>query len=160
MSSILLVPVEYVANLRAGLLGEWGFAAEDLAALALEMESDASPRTYREALALFDASRALIDLVGWRRERHEVEVCLDLAANEFYPAIVIKALSGERAALVAHLEEMPRRANESVRQVMRSRIGGLGDLIASTEDKAERLKPPPLSPAARPALRPMLRRRR
>ena len=142
MNAVLIVPAEYVANLRSGLWGEWGFAAEDLSTLALQMGSDASARTYREALELFDASRALIDLVGWRRERHEVEVCIDLGARELYPAIVIKALSGERAALVAHLEEMPRRTSESVRQVMRGRIGGLGDLIAAAEDKAEALRPP------------------
>lgn len=37
---------------------------------------------------------------------------------------------------------MPRRTTESVRQVVRSRIGGLGDLIAAAEDKAEALRPP------------------
>jgi len=141
MSSIFLVPADYVRDLRSGLLGEWGFAAEDLSTLALQMGSEASARTYREALELFDACRALIDVVGWRRERHEVEICIDLSANELYSAIVIKALTGERTTLVASLEEMPSRTNEYVRQLMRSRIGALGELIASAEDKAETLRP-------------------
>jgi hypothetical protein len=141
MSAVLIVPADFVPVLRSGLLGEWGFAAEDLSTLALQMGSDASSRTYREALELFDASRALLDLVGWRLEHHQAEVCVDLGASELYPAIVLRALTGERAALVAHLEEMPRRTNESLRQIVRSRIGALGDLIASAEDKAETLKP-------------------
>ncbi len=153
MSPVLLVPAEYVANLRSGLLGEWGFAAEDLSILALQSDNDVSARMYRKALGLFDTSRALLDLVGWRSERHEVEVCIDLDAGELYPTVVINALTSERVALVAHLEEMPRRTNESVRQVMRSRIGGLGDLIASAEDKALALMPAPRRTRRRAPLR-------
>ncbi len=146
MSTLLVVPAARVPQLRSGLLGEWGHAAHSLYALTPETGSDATSRAYRDALDRFNACRALIDLLGWRRERREVAARIDLSANALYPAIVLAALSGQRTALAPQLGELRPPTNGHVRQIGHSRVIGLGDLIASTEGNAETLQPRPPRP--------------
>lgn len=139
---MLTVPADFVPDLRSGLFGEWGFAAEDLANMALQFGGHAPGGVYRDPLESFDASRTLLDVVGWRSQTPPTEISIDLGWHHLYPKILTKALVNEQIALAERLEEMPRTTSEYARQSMRRRIETLGSLAAAVEAKAQRLKPP------------------
>lgn len=143
MDAALAVAADSVPDLRSGLFGEWGLAAENIYMMAHQLGSDAPGGAFREPLELFAAGRALIDVIGWRHERAQAEIRIDLGANHLYPTILGKAIASERAALKNHLVQMPRRGSAYGRQSLRRRIVALDELGLAVEVKATQLKSPP-----------------
>jgi len=142
MDTALVVPSDFAPDVRSGLFGEWGFAAEKLSVMALQLGGDASGGVFREPLELFDAGRALLDLVGWQREQADREIHIDLSAHHLYPAILCKALRNERSALAAYLDDVPRCGSDYARHSLRRRIAALEDLVVCIETKAGQLMQP------------------
>lgn len=130
---MLTVPAKLVPQLRSGLFGEWGFAAEDISRHALQFGSEAPDDVYRKPLETFDAGRALLDAVGWRTNSSQADVRLDLSRHRLYPRLVTGALANEQFALVERLEEMPKTTIEEVRQAVRAQIEALDEFIAVIE---------------------------
>lgn len=151
MDSALVVPGDFVSDVRSGLFGEWGFAAEQLSVMALQLGGDASGGVFREPLELFDAGRALLDIVGWQREQADREIHIDLSAHHLYPTILSKALRNERTALAAYLDDIPCAGSDYARHSLRRRIAALEDLLVSIEGKAGQLMHPASTASRRSA---------
>jgi hypothetical protein len=67
-----------VRFLRSGVKRELGASAAIIAAL-IEGDANLKPKTYRGALARFDAARTLLDAIGVSDEREPRDVELDVA---------------------------------------------------------------------------------
>ncbi len=137
---MLTVPANLVPQLRSGLFGEWGFAAEDISHHALQFGSkapddgsEAPDDVYRKPLETFDVGRALLDAVGWRTTSSQADVSIDLSRHRLYPRLVTGALANEQFALVERLAEMPKTTIEEVRQAVRAQIEALDEFIAVIE---------------------------
>jgi len=65
MSTTLSIPAEIVEHLRCGLHMELGHATEEIATLSTLRDRETHPDWYAEPLQQLDATRALLDLVGW-----------------------------------------------------------------------------------------------
>src|ERR1700723_3441985 len=103
MEMVLTVPAAFVADLRSGLFGEWGFAAENLSNLALTFSGRGPEQVYEAPLRAFDAARALLNTTGWRVQAVESNVEIDLG---LHPSVVLQALRNEQEALVDRLQEV------------------------------------------------------
>jgi hypothetical protein len=146
VSTMLTVPGGYVAYLRSGIFGEWGFAAEELSVLALGFGSSA-PHGYGEPLETFDAARALLDTIGWTDENQQSDVDIDLGS---YPLLVLNALKHEYAALLAQFQELPKTTSKEVSDFAAARVAALDDFVKAVETQVERL---PIGPPKEPARR-------
>jgi len=73
----LVLAPEVVLLLRSALYAEVARAAEDLA----EECSLAAPTDWPDRLARFDAVRALLDMIGWRRHEDQGALEVDLALH-------------------------------------------------------------------------------
>jgi hypothetical protein len=146
MSEILNVPRAHVAYLRNGLIGEWGFAAEELSTLALGFGSSA-PHGYGEPLETFDAARTLLNAIGWTDNPSQNDVEIDLGS---YPLLVLKALKHEYSALLAQFQELPKKTSKEVSDFAAARVAVLDDFVKAVETQVERL---PIGPPKEPARR-------
>lgn len=137
MSTMLAVPAALVADVRSGLLGEWGFAAEDLANLALASEARRPVEVYEEPLKAFDAVRAFLDIVGWKVKPQEQTVEIDL---ERHPLVVLKALRTSQDELADRLGETERTpVPAEVQYAMILRADALGDFAAAVDVQVREL---------------------
>jgi hypothetical protein len=137
MEAMLTVPAVYVADLRSGLFGEWGFAAESLASLALMFGGRGPEEAYERQLRAFDAVRTLLNAIGWRVQPIEIDAEIDLG---LHPAVVLRALQNEQEALVDRLQEVTGTPiPEDTHQAMLAHAEGLKEFRASVETLAEQL---------------------
>lgn len=132
MGTTLTVPSCFVPYLRSGLIGEWGFVAEDASRRALRFGVDASEELYRESREAFYASCELLDVIGWRNTSPQTDIDIDLT---LHPTLVVKALRGTHGVLVDQLEEIP--SNEN-RNAALTRVKALGDFVKVVERQVRR----------------------
>ncbi|HEY3828246.1 MAG TPA: hypothetical protein VGL57_03510 [Solirubrobacteraceae bacterium] len=126
---MLTVPATHVADLRSGLFGEWGFAAESLSNLALTFSGHGPERVYEVPLRAFDAVRALLNTIGWRVQPVEADVEIDLS---LHPSVVLRALRSEQEALVDRLQEVAGTPiPEDAHQAMQAHVKELREFIAN-----------------------------
>jgi hypothetical protein len=128
----LTVPSCFVPYLRSGLIGEWGFIAEEASRRALTFGSNASEHLYREPREAFYASCELLDAIGWSNTSSQTDVEIDLA---MYYMLVVKALRGAHGVLVDQLEERPKEDQSDVLP----RVEALGDFVKVVERRVRRL---------------------
>jgi transcriptional regulator with XRE-family HTH domain len=76
LSTILVVPAAMVGYLRESLHCEVGKAGEEISGASSRTDRLQHPECYGESFAHFDRVRALLDLIGWKQEPHEVRVDL------------------------------------------------------------------------------------
>jgi hypothetical protein len=137
MSTMLAVPAALVADVRSGLFGEWGFAAEDLTNLALAFGARGSVDVYQDALKAFDAARDFLDIVGWQVKPKEQAVEIDL---ELHPLVVLKALHTSQDALTDRLGEVSGTVVPAeVQHEMILRADTLGDFAAAVDAQVRKL---------------------
>jgi hypothetical protein len=102
MSETIVVPADLVRYLRRGLLSHFGFAAGRLAILGSEAGILSDEESFRKALWLFDATRAVLEIVGVLVPASQCDV--GLGRGDF-PLLVCKVLEREHQAEVARLQD-------------------------------------------------------
>lgn len=90
--STILVPPAMVGYLRESLHCELGKAGEEIAAASERTDRLQRPECYEEPLAHLDRARALLDLIGWKQEPHEVRVDLREHRRAILEALRLEAL--------------------------------------------------------------------
>jgi hypothetical protein len=131
MAAALTVPAAFVADLRSGLFGEWGFAAEGLSNLALTFGGRGPEEVYERPLRTFDAVRTLLNATGWSVQTVEVDVEIDLSPHS---SVVLQALRNEQEALADRLQEAAGTAIlEDALLAMQAHADGLHKFAASVE---------------------------
>jgi hypothetical protein len=114
------IPARLVAYLRRGVQAQLGACVETLA-VALEGEIDES--RYQEALADFDAARALLDAIGVGGGGAHADLELDLRASG---ELVLKALEAQHRSEVARLQD----AHAAGVRIPSREVPELGRLVA------------------------------
>jgi hypothetical protein len=134
--AMLAVPSEIVPYLRRGLFGEWGFAAEDISNRALQFGSGARSNSYQEPLRTFDAARALLDEIGWRDNKSQTDVAINLSLHH---QLVLRALRMEHLVLVDQLAETPRVTSKQAHDSVSTRTEALGEFVKQVKAQARLL---------------------
>ena len=94
MTHTFTIPLGLVRTVRIGLHTGLGDAAEGIEQVTIEPDREQYPEWYEEPLAKLDATRALLDVIGWGERADPIDVEIDLGRHE----------SALRAALVAQVE--------------------------------------------------------
>jgi hypothetical protein len=136
MEATLIVPALFVPYLRSGLLGEWGYAAEQLASLALQFGSGAPDGAYGEPLQAFDTIRIQLGEIGWKDNDRQGDVTINLYIGGAY---VVKGLEHEHMTLADRLDEMPKRTRKTMRDAAAAKVTEFGEFVKSVESHIDRL---------------------
>ncbi len=78
MGSKFTIPTGLVRPVRLGLHTELGAAASEIDKVSIEWGRHEHPEWYEKPLAKFDATRALLDVVGWGEPEQADPVEIDL----------------------------------------------------------------------------------
>jgi hypothetical protein len=65
MMSTVVIPTEVLDLVRDGLRSQVALAAQDVASADEELDAGRYPERYQDPLRCFDASRALLEKIGW-----------------------------------------------------------------------------------------------
>jgi hypothetical protein len=136
IEALLIVPPAFVPYLRSGLLGEWGYAAEQLSSLALQFGGNAPDGAYSEPQQVFDTIRILLGEIGWRDTDRQGDVTVNLCVGG---ACVVKGLKHEYMMLAEQLNEMPKRDRKTMRDAATAKVTEFGEFVKSTEARVYRL---------------------
>lgn len=137
---LVTVPAGVVYELRRTLHLELSCAAQDVDEVAVRKGQVTHPEWYEEALARFDAIRALLDEIGWWNTDPPAEVPLDLRTHRL---VVTRAL--ETALLLADADmkdldaveaERARRGEPSRREGTTQRVSALCEFAVAVKDLA------------------------
>jgi hypothetical protein len=154
----LTIPAGFVPYLRSGLFDEWGWAAEDIANLALRFGSRASGGIYSAPLQKFDTIRILLGNIGWRDSDAQSDTALNLGVGGVY---VVEGLKGQHLALVDQLDEMPKATHKTMHDAASAKVAEFGEFVKAVEEQASRVSGGLLNPSpTRPTRRVPLERSR
>ncbi|MGN6371535.1 MAG: hypothetical protein ACTHM1_00870 [Solirubrobacteraceae bacterium] len=78
MGKKFTIPAGLVRSVRLGLHTELGTAADEIETVSVERGRHEHPEWYEKPLAKLDATRALLDVVGWGEPEQAAEVDIDL----------------------------------------------------------------------------------
>ncbi|MGH2903261.1 MAG: hypothetical protein ACRDK7_06725 [Solirubrobacteraceae bacterium] len=98
MRAMLTVPGEAARELRKGLHTELGGAAQDIEEVTLKHDQVTHPDWYEEPLGRFDATRALLNEIGWSdidAPAEEVQIDLDAHRHAVTRALETALLTAE-----------------------------------------------------------------
>lgn len=136
MEATLIVPAAFVRYLRSGILGEWGYAAEQLSNLAHQFGGKASDGAYGEPLQVFDTIRILLGEIGWKDTDRQADVTINLHIGGAY---VVKGLKHEHTMLAERLNTMPKRTRKAMRDAAAAKVAEFGEFVKSVESHVNRL---------------------
>jgi hypothetical protein len=119
------IPGNLVRYLRKGVKREFGAS---LVILGIEVETTVDPKTYRDALACFDAARALLETIGLADDPRQPALQLDLGR---WGRLILKSLESVHAAELMRLQD----AAADGFDVPPRDIPALGSLVADIRNK-------------------------
>jgi hypothetical protein len=93
----LTVPTGLVSSVRNGLYAELGMTAQSIDQAVSAAEHETHQERFRGRLARLDATRSLLDTIGWRTSDTPVPVTLDLREHHaaLMSALNIALIDGE-----------------------------------------------------------------
>lgn len=155
MNKQLTVPASFVSYLRGGLFGEWGYAAEQLASLALEFGGNAPDGAYLLPLHTFFTTYTLLTEIGLKENDAQGDAVVNLSIGGMY---VVHGLKDEHRTLVEQLGEMPKRTRKAMRDAASAKVAEFGEFVKVVEEQVNGLNRRPERPATtHPPSRPSLR---
>ncbi|MGH2912518.1 MAG: hypothetical protein ACRDJ3_08590 [Solirubrobacteraceae bacterium] len=83
------IPPETVVILRSALLSELGVPAGELDEASMSHEKEKHPERFLKPLALLDAQRIVLDLLGWCEPDRQESIPLNVDAHR---SVIIKAM--------------------------------------------------------------------
>lgn len=124
------VPGELVRYLVLGLVGELASVSLEIGELAVQHGAALGRTLYAESLADLRAVVMLLDRLGWSERARRGAVAVDVSLA---PAVVLRALEGQRERLAERLQEIPASEGPLVRDATLARAEAITALIELAE---------------------------
>jgi len=137
MSTTVTVPAQVVTLVRSALHTELGNAAEALAGVVERHGNEDHPEWFTEPLQRHDATRALLDVIGWDNTSQPVDARVDLRIHReaLTAALDVALLVGDEELAEAEQvdAERAKRGEPSKRETTARRVLALQEFVAAVE---------------------------